>query len=154
MLFRTKSFDVLSNYELYELLQLRQQIFVVEQDCPYLDCDGLDAQSFHVLGTIEEQLISYARIIPVDLLDEYVHIGRVVVHLDFRSKGLGHELMQYCIDECNRRFNVPVIKISAQKHLENFYGEHDFTKIGKEYLEDGIPHIAMIKKVEGDLNYK
>lgn len=145
--YATKTFEALTRIELYRLLQLRQEVFIVEQDCPYLDADGMDDKCLHVLGfTDSETMEAYCRICPVGKsYKDYVSIGRVVTSMKIRKAGEGRRLMHYALEQANELFpNVPV-KISAQTYLINFYNSLGFKEVGKAYLEDGIPHIAMIK---------
>ena len=145
--YQVKKFSELSLEELYDILALRQDIFVVEQDCPYLDADGKDQKSLHVFGTDKAKLISYTRIVPKGIsYDAYISIGRVVVHKDSRGTGEGKRIMQKSIDACKQLYPAEKIKISAQSHLNKFYGELGFHPTGEEYLEDGIPHIGMVYK--------
>ncbi len=139
-----KTFDSLNLKELYDLLALRQEIFIVEQDCPYLDADGIDQKSHHLLGYDQYTLATYVRLVPKGIsYENYCSIGRVVVKEAYRRSGLGYELMTKAIDESQRIFPNQKIKISAQSHLEKFYGNLGFIPTGEEYLEDGIPHIGM-----------
>ena len=140
---RVKKFDELNLFELYDMMILRQEVFVVEQNCPYLDADGLDLKSIHISGYFEGKLIAYARIIPpgVEYKDEFA-IGRVICDLKYRNTGLGKALMNQCFKEIG---NYP-IKIHAQKYLEQFYSSLGFNPIGEEYLLDNIPHIEMERK--------
>ncbi len=142
----TRTFDELSNEELYRVLQLRQEVFVVEQDCPYLDADGVDLQSYHVLGLNEEgRICAYTRIVPKGLsYDSYVSIGRVVNGPEVRGTGEGKKLMAYSIDTCKELYPKASIKISAQNYLLSFYESFGFDVHGDSYLEDGIPHTAMV----------
>lgn len=146
MYFKTLTFDSLNTMELYRIMQLRLKIFVVEQDCVYMDLDDLDLNSIHVLGYENDELLCYARILTGDLYnDGYVHIGRVAVEKEYRAKKFGYKLMQFCIDYCNNNLGKDDIKISAQEHLQNFYNNLGFKKVGTIYLEDNIPHIGMIR---------
>lgn len=143
----TKKFSELSLNELYDLLALRQDIFVVEQDCPYLDADGKDQNSVHVFGLDpNDKLVTYTRIVPKGIsYKEYVSIGRVVVHMEARGTGEGKRLMQESIKACAQLYPNEKIKISAQSHLNKFYSDLGFVPTGEEYLEDGIPHIGMVR---------
>jgi ElaA protein len=138
------NFDELNKQELYQLLQLRAEIFVVEQNCPYQDLDGKDQEAFHLMAFEDEQMIAYSRILKPGL--SYINessIGRVIVRKTSRGSGLGKALMQRSIDICKMHF-PGTIKISAQEYLERFYVELGFTASHERYLEDGIPHVAMI----------
>jgi ElaA protein len=140
-----KTFNQLTLDELYYLLQLRSQVFVVEQDCVYQDVDGKDHKALHVIGKIDNTIIAYTRIFkPGDYFKE-ASIGRVVVSKTFRHLNYGHQLMISSIEAVEMSFNTKEIKLSAQKYLEKFYNNLGFKTIGESYLEDGIPHIAMIK---------
>jgi ElaA protein len=140
-----KTFNQLSLDELYYLLQLRSQVFVVEQDCVYQDIDGKDKKALHVIGKKDNTIIAYSRIFkPGDYFKE-ASIGRVVVAENFRHLKYGHQLMVASIKAVETSFSSKKIKISAQKYLENFYNNLGFITSGESYLEDGIPHIAMIK---------
>ena len=140
-----KPFEELSTIELYEILRLRAEVFVVEQDCVYQDVDGKDDNALHVIGVKNQKIIAYTRIFDQGDYFEQASIGRVVVAKSERKYGYGHELIAASINAIYERFGRKPIKISAQKHLENFYNQHGFIKIGAKYLEDGIPHIAMLK---------
>lgn len=142
-----KEFKALSLEELYDILAIRQEIFVVEQDCPYLDADGKDQLSYHVLGhDAQGKLMAYTRLVPLGIsYKDYPSIGRVVVAETARGTGEGYHLMNFSIDKCLELFGAKPLKISAQTHLEKFYGKLGFNKVGEGYLEDNIPHIAMIK---------
>ena len=142
--FITKTFDELSNIELYQLLQLRAEVFVVEQNCPYLDMDDKDYKSFHVLGYENEKLIACSRLVPPGLSYELEPaIGRVVTHSIVRKSGYGKLLMEYSIIETKNRFNTSVIVIGAQCYLDKFYQNLGFVPEGEMYLEDNIPHMTM-----------
>jgi ElaA protein len=144
--FSCVDFENLSTDELYKLLALRQAIFSVEQNCAYLDADGMDRNAFHVLGINPQgELQAYARLFAAkNFYDDYAAIGRICTSASVRSQGEGRRLVSYCLSECFSRFPGQIIKISAQKYLLNFYQDFGFSQIGKEYLEDGIPHIAML----------
>ena len=143
-----KPFYELNLDELYAMMQLRQEVFVVEQDCAYLDADGLDQKAWHLMGWDDKkQLIAYSRLLPKGLsYSEYAAIGRVVTSNKVRGKGVGKQLMGETIKHIKQIFDTSTIKISAQCYLIRFYESFGFFSIGEEYLEDGIPHIAMIRK--------
>ena len=141
-----KSFEALTKKELYNLLQLRSEVFVVEQGCVYQDLDGKDKKAWHVLGFKNDKIIAYTRIFkPNDYL-EFASIGRVVVVKNERQHKYGYDIMIASAEAIKNHFNETKIKISAQKHLEKFYNNLGFKKIVEEYFEDNIPHIAMIKE--------
>lgn len=145
--FQCYSFDQLSLELLYAIMALRQEVFIVEQDCPYLDADGRDQAAHHLLGRSPEgRLMAYARLLPPGLVyAQYAAISRVVVSPDGRAKGLGRELMQQAIIWADRLYDRPDLKLSAQSHLTDFYKSLGFFTTGEPYLEDGIPHVAMIR---------
>ncbi len=146
-------FHELSLPQLYEAMQLRQRVFVVEQNCPYLDADDKDQYSHHLLGFDREGLVAYARLLPpykaYPLLNES-SIGRVITHPRARKSGAGKALMQEAIAHTHRLFGSDLpIRIGAQSYLLAFYGSFGFVSTGKEYLEDDIPHTEMV--LEGSM---
>ncbi len=146
--FKCKSFSELTIDELYDIMALRQEVFIVEQACPYLDADGKDQQAFHLMGfDKDEKLISYARIAPKGVpYENYISISRIVSSPSVRGKGVGKKLIIESLNTIEKLFNSQAIKISAQCYLIKFYNSFGFETIGEEYLEDNIPHIAMICK--------
>ena len=145
--FVNKNFQALTTEELYKILALRAEVFVVEQNCPYQDVDGKDSHSIHVLGYIKNQLVAYARVLGQGVSYQgYASIGRIVTSPSIRGKKFGHELVDFSIKVCQKNFPGQPIKISAQAHLEKFYNKHGFKATGEAYLEDDIPHIGMILK--------
>ncbi len=139
-----KSFDELTNNELYNLLRLRSQIFVVEQNCPYLDLDNKDQKSFHLLYYVNNEFAGSTRLVPAGLSFEEISIGRVVIADTHRGLGLGKKLMEASIAGCREKFGNGPIRIGAQYHLSNFYQSLGFVERGEVYDEDGIPHIEML----------
>ena len=143
MNFIAKYFSELNTIELYKILQLRSEVFVVEQDCVYQDIDFKDQKALHIIGYKNNKIVAYTRIFkPGDYFDN-ASIGRVLVVASERKYGFGHELMKASITAIKKHFKVTKITVSAQKYLKKFYETHLFTQIGEEYLEDGIPHIRM-----------
>lgn len=140
-----KSYKELTKKELYNILKLRSEVFVVEQNCVYQDIDSKDQKAYHVFLKIGEQIKGYTRIFKSGDYFEYSSIGRVVVSKKERKRNNGSELILASIRAIEEKFNERKIKISAQKHLEKFYNTFGFISVGKDYLEDGIPHIAMVK---------
>jgi ElaA protein len=140
-----KKFESLSLKELYDLLQLRSEVFVVEQDCVYQDIDGKDEAALHVLGYVDKTLAAYTRCFARGIYFEEAAIGRVVVSKNFRGKDMGHKIMKESLEALFEHFGEQTVKLSAQTYLIDFYKAHGFNPTGVEYLEDGIPHIAMIK---------
>ena len=146
--FICKKFDELSLHELYEIMVLRQEVFVVEQDCPYLDADGKDPMAWHLMGFQENgKLIAYTRLLPKGIsYEKYPSIGRVVTSQSARGSGLGRELMEQSIGWMEELFPGEGIKIGAQCYLEKFYKSLGFEIVGEQYLEDGIPHYPMLRR--------
>ncbi|MEM6720351.1 MAG: GNAT family N-acetyltransferase [Bacteroidota bacterium] len=141
-----KSFEEFTIDELYDVLQLRSEVFVVEQDCVYQDIDGKDRKALHVIGSNPEgKIVAYTRLFDAGDYFEKASIGRVVVSEKARAFGYGHDIIKASIEAIKNRYQTAKIKISAQTYLRKFYNSHGFTQIGEEYLEDGIPHIAMIR---------
>lgn len=140
-----KTFLELTLQELYSILQLRSEVFVVEQDCVYQDIDGKDQKALHILGFKNHKLIAYTRIFKPGDYFENASIGRVVVEKNERDFKYGYAIMAVSIDAIETRFNEHKIKISAQAYLKNFYNNCGFIEFGETYLEDNIPHIAMMK---------
>ncbi len=140
-----KTYEDLSKAELYDLLQLRAAVFVVEQDCPYQDVDGKDQKALHLLGYADNVLVAYTRLFTPGSYFENTSVGRVVVAKNVRRFGYGKELMQKSIKTLEERYGNKMIEISAQEYLKNFYNELGFVQKGEGYLEDNIPHIRMFK---------
>ena len=138
-------FDELDPHLLYAIMHLRQEVFVVEQQCWYLDADGKDQQAVHLVGTLEGRVVAYTRILRRGVsYPDHASIGRVVTSPSVRGRGVGRPLMQASIDELFSRYGRQPIKISAQAHLQDFYGSLGFVGTGDVYEEDGIPHRAML----------
>lgn len=141
----TKKFGQLNPSELYEILRLRSEVFVVEQNCVYQDIDDKDQNALHVLGYKNGELIAYARCFaPGDYFKEAA-IGRILVKEKYRGTGMGHEMVSSAIDAIEENHKTTSIRISAQEYLIDFYKKHGFETHGEGYLEDGIPHISMVK---------
>lgn len=146
--FHCKHFAALNVEDLYEILALRQEVFVVEQNCVYLDSDGKDKQGWHIWGTDQTgKMVACARILPKGIsYDNYSSVGRVATALSIRGKGIGKILMREALEWSGQIFGGVPIKISAQQYLERFYSEFGFVQVGTSYLEDGIPHIPMVRQ--------
>lgn len=144
--FSCLQFADLTVFELYELMRLRQEVFVVEQNCPYLDADGLDQASWHLMARDGAgKLQAYTRLLPLGLAyTEYTSIGRVVSAPSARGTGAGREVMQQSLAFCRHLFGAHPIKIGAQTYLLRFYESLGFVSTGEAYLEDGIPHTKMV----------
>ena len=142
----TKTFAELTVNELYDLLKLRSEVFVVEQKCIFLDLDNNDQKAYHTIGYIDDEVVATTRLFDKNIMyDGYQSIGRVVGSPRHRGLGIGKALMQYSIQECERLFGKGPIKIGAQLYLKKFYGEQGFEQSGDVYLEDEIDHIPMIR---------
>jgi ElaA protein len=142
---QVKYYPELSTNEFHDIIELRLRAFVVEQNCSYLDLDGKDKKCYHLIcrdgmGNV----VATARILPPGLSYPEVAIGRVVIDESIRGKGIGHTLMEEAMKFTEAEFGKVAIRISAQKHLENYYNKHAFYSTGKEYPEDGIPHVEML----------
>jgi ElaA protein len=142
-----KAFNDLTPLELYALLRLRSEVFVVEQNCVFLDMDNNDQQCHHLMGIQNDQLVAYTRLVPPGLIYEQPSIGRVVTAPEARSSGIGKLLMKQSIDHVHNLYGSQPIKIGAQLYLKRFYGSFGFQQISDVYLEDGIEHIYMLKDV-------
>lgn len=143
-----KTFQELGAQELYELLQLRSEVFVVEQHCVYQDLDGKDSIALHIVGTKNGKIVAYTRIFrPGDYMDK-ASIGRVVVKVSERQHGYGLDIMKASIDAIHQHFQETVISLSAQSYLKKFYNSLEFQAVGEGYLEDGIPHIKMVRHLK------
>ncbi len=145
--FEIKLFKELTRDELYAVLQLRSEVFVVEQDCVYQDIDGKDDQALHILGFKNDILVAYTRVFPPGTYFEDASIGRVVVRASERAHKYGYDLMKISIQATETYYKVDTIKISAQTYLKIFYNNLGFEEVGEEYLEDGIPHIGMLRRL-------
>lgn len=142
---RWKKFESLTVPELYDLIQLRERVFIVEQSCAYLDCDGLDSKAWHLSGYNGTELVAYLRVFPEKVKYEEVSFGRVVTAPEYRKKGYGRELVLQALERIQETLGPLAIRISAQSYLEEFYEDFGFIREGQGYLEDGIPHIEMLR---------
>ena len=140
-----KNFSELTTTELYKILQLRSEVFVVEQDCVYQDLDFKDQKSLHILGVKDNSIVAYTRIFKPGEYFDNASIGRVVVASLERKNNYGHDVMKASIQAIKDYFKVDKITISAQVYLKKFYESHQFKQVGVSYLEDGIPHIEMLR---------
>lgn len=138
-----KHYDELSKEELYDLLALRIEVFVVEQNCPYQDLDDKDQYCWHVLGKQNGKVVATSRIVPAGMVYDEVAIGRVANAKVIRGSGAGREMMVLAIDYILNQLNEGRIRISAQEYLEKFYKSLGFIATEERYLEDGIPHVEM-----------
>ena len=141
---KLNSFTVLSVQDLHDLLQLRSEVFVVEQNCVFQDIDGADALAMHLLGYRGDMLVAYARCFPAGVKFAQASIGRVVTRSNARRGGLGHLLMKEAVSAVCSQWGPQPIRIGAQARLKNFYSGHAFVDAGKPYVEDGIDHLEMV----------
>lgn len=142
---KIKTFDQLSTTELYSILKVRIDVFVVEQNCPYPDADGYDPKALHLWAEDGDEIVAYCRIFEPGIKSEEVSIGRVLTNQNYRRMNLGKILMRMAISTIDTRFSNRSIRISAQDYLLNFYKDLGFIPTGKSYLEDDIPHSEMLK---------
>ncbi len=142
-----KRFDELTNHELYEILRLRINIFVIEQNCPYDECDGKDYAAIHFFAKNNKDIMAYARILPPGISFKEVSIGRVAVSSNYRGNGFARKIMKEIIDYIHEYYTGTSIKIEAQEYLRTFYVELGFIAISEVFLLDNIPHIEMLYKV-------
>ena len=142
-----KRFNDLTADEVYTILCVRQQVFVLEQECLYLDADGKDREAFHLMGFDGEDMVAYARILDAGVSYDEVSMGRILTTDKARGKGAGIELMEVGIRQINAHYGQVPIRISAQTYLLAFYEKFGFRSTGKEYLEDEIPHTEMLRGV-------
>ncbi|MFM7332012.1 MAG: GNAT family N-acetyltransferase [Brachymonas sp.] len=138
-------FEALSSRQLYAILLLRSEVFVVEQECIYQDMDGTDHEAMHLVGTQDGRLMAYARCYPPGIRYPEASIGRVITRGELRGSGAGHALMREAIAKISEQRGPQPIRISAQAHLKDFYAQHGFTVQGDVYDEDGIPHLQMLR---------
>lgn len=145
--FTVKSFSELSNLELYELLRLRSEVFVVEQNCIFLDQDNKDQKCHHLMLWEGKEMVGYTRLVPAGLSYQEMAIGRVVTSPTARGKGYGRVLMEKSIEQCQSIFGAGPIRIGAQTYALGFYSSLGFVAVGDTYDEDGIEHIEMVWKL-------
>ena len=138
------SYQNLSKEQLFDALEVRQEVFVVEQNCPYQDCDTKDKKSTHLLGYENDILVAYLRIVDPGVSYKEPSIGRVLTKFTVRKKGYGIDLMNKAIEFCNATYPTDNIRISAQEYLLPFYRSLGFIELGDVYLEDDIPHMEML----------
>jgi len=142
----TKRFEELTVHELYSILRLRSEVFVVEQNCVFQDMDNKDQSSYHLMGWEKDVLIAYTRLVPPGVSYEMASIGRVITSQSARGSGIGKLLVEKSIDEAERLFGKAPIKIGAQLYLREFYQSLGFIQSSDVYDEDGIDHIEMIRQ--------
>lgn len=147
LVWRWLAFDELTGAELYAVLQLRSEVFVVEQQCIFQDMDGADPQAMHLLGTQHGALVAYARCFADGAPFAEASMGRVLTHASLRGSGAGHALIAQAIARLSQQWGAQAIRIGAQQRLEAFYQQHGFEKDGPPYLEDGIEHVEMLRTI-------
>lgn len=146
MEWKLKQFNELTLSELYQILKSRVDIFVVEQECPYPEIDGIDPECIHLFKKDQDKIVAYARLVPKDILYPYPSIGRIIVDLDYRKFGYGRELLNRAISVITEEWGEKEIKLHGQVYLREFYQSFGFQEVSDPYLEDGIPHVDMIRK--------
>jgi ElaA protein len=139
-----KKFNELNVKEIYEILKLRNQVFIVEQQCPYLDCDGKDMKAYHLFQENNNEIAAYLRILEKGVSYNEISIGRVLVNSKYRGKGLARQMMKEAIEFINDQLNESNIRIEAQAYLIDFYKSFGFKQVSQVFLEDNIPHIEML----------
>jgi len=145
MVWHLKPFDELTTRELYSILQLRNEVFIVEQACPYQDLDNKDLKAWHLMGLKEGRLLAYARLLAPGISYSESSIGRIVSSPSERKTGMGKKLMTESIGQIKKLFQTDTIRIGAQQYLLHFYTSFGFVQVGEPYLEDNIPHIIMLR---------
>lgn len=146
VVWKIKSFDKLTIKELYAILKIRQEVFIVEQTCYYLDADGYDEKAIHIWGEKDEEIVAYCRIFEPKIKYPESSLGRVLTNPSYRNLKLGKVLLKIALNTIEVKFNTPNVRISAQDYLLRFYSEFGFISTGLEYLEDYIPHTEMSRK--------
>ena len=141
-----KKFKELKAEEIYKILEIRNEVFIVEQQCAYQDCDGKDENAYHLYLQDNDKIIAYLRILKKGVSYDEISIGRVLVHKNYRGKGIAREMMLKAINFIESNLNEKEIKIQAQSYLVDFYKSLGFKETSNEYLEDNIPHIDMLYK--------
>ena len=139
----TQTFDTLSTHQLYDILKLRAEVFVVEQQSIYLDVDSMDRDAIHISLYDQHRLVGYARILPPGTRFKEASVGKIVLQKDTRGKGNGRKLVTLAITESQQRFHTP-IRIEGQTYLQTFYESFGFNTVGKPYIWDGVEHIEML----------
>ena len=147
VIWKVKSFEELTTKELYEILKVRQEVFVVEQTCDYLDADGYDERALHIWAEKHSKIIAYCRVFNKEIKYKEASMGRVLTHPEHRALRLGKTLVSIGLEVISTRFRTENVRISAQDYLIQFYGKFGFRDTGKKYLEDNIPHTEMLKRL-------
>ena len=147
IVWKIKPFSKLSTEELYQILKIREEVFIVEQTCYYLDADGYDQQAVHIWAEKEGEILAYSRVFEPGIKYKEASIGRVLTNPNYRKNKLGKILIRFSINTIEARFRTQSIRISAQDYLLHFYSEFGFQDTGKKYLEDDIPHTEMVRVI-------
>lgn len=145
VLWKIKRFEELSALEVYEILRMRTEVFIVEQNCNYQDKDNFDQEAVHLWAEHNGEVVAYCRLFDKGVKYAESSIGRVLTNKKFRGKNLGRQLVAYALETIENRFGTSEIRISAQDYLLKFYSEFGFEDTGKKYLEDDIPHTEMLR---------
>jgi len=146
-IWKIKSFEELSVEELYQIIRLRIEVFIIEQNTPYQDCDDTDQKALHIWAEIDGEIAVYARIFDRNIkYKDAASIGRVITREKYRKRSLANVLMTLSIETILNRYTQPDIRISAQNYLLNFYGKFGFVPVGETYLEDNLSHTEMFRK--------
>jgi ElaA protein len=146
VVWKIKSFEKLTMKELYAILKIRQEVFIVEQTCYYLDADGYDEKAIHIWGEKNAEIVAYCRIFEPKIKYSESSLGRVLTNPSYRNLKLGKVLLKIALNTIEVKFNTTQVRISAQDYLLRFYSEFGFISTGVEYLEDDIPHTEMLRK--------
>jgi ElaA protein len=146
LIWHYKKFEELTSKELYNILELRVEVFVVEQNCLYNECDRKDFKSTHLWCEMDGKVIAYCRILPPGVSYHEPSIGRVVSHPDFRHLKMGYQLMRHSLQIIENHFQTHSVRISAQSYLKSFYEKFGYQQVSEEYLEDDLPHMQMLKR--------
>ncbi len=143
---KIKKFNELTTEELYKILRVRNEVFVVEQTCIYQDCDNKDYNSYHLYVEEGNEVVGYLRIVNKGISYDEMSIGRVLVKENYRNKGLSRKIMLEAIKFIEEKLNFTEIRISGQVYIKGFYESLGFKQVSEEYLEDDIPHVEMVYK--------
>jgi len=146
MQWHLKQFADLTPQELYSILQLRNEVFIVEQNCPYQDMDNKDLKAWHLMGMVQGKIMAYSRLLAPGISYRESSIGRIVSSPSLRKTGMGKKLLTESIEQVRNLFQTDTIRIGAQLYLKKFYESFGFIQDGEIYLEDNIPHIIMLRK--------
>lgn len=139
-----KHYQELTKDEFHDLIQLRIGVFVIEQNCPYQEVDGLDKDAYHLIVTDKDKMVGTLRMLKPGVVYPELAIGRVMSHEDYRDRKMGHLMMEKAMVFIKEELKLSTVRLSAQSHLTSFYEKYGFNSTGKEYLEDGIPHTEML----------